>query len=44
MMNVLAYSDGTRDLADIARQIDLNPTEAISIAEQLAQKGLLSRI
>jgi aminopeptidase-like protein len=43
MMNVLAYSDGTRDLADIAQHIDLNPTEAISIAEQLAQKGLLSR-
>ncbi len=43
MMNVLAYSDGTRDLADIAQHIDLNPTEAIEIAEQLAQKGLLSR-
>jgi len=43
MMNVLAYSDGTRDLADVARHIDLNPTEAIAIAEQLAQKGLLSR-
>jgi aminopeptidase-like protein len=43
MMNVLAYSDGTRDLADIARHIDLSPTEAIAIAEQLAQKGLLSR-
>ena len=44
MMNVIAYSDGTRDLAAIADHIDLNPTEAIMIAEQLAQKGLLTRV
>jgi aminopeptidase-like protein len=43
MMNVLAYSDGTRDLVDLAQHIDLNPAEVVSISEQLAAKGLLSR-
>ncbi len=43
MMNVLAYSDGTRDVVDLAHHIGLNPAEAISIVEQLAAKGLLSR-
>jgi len=42
MMNVLAYSDGTRDVVDLAHHIGLNPAEAISIVEQLAAKGLLS--
>jgi aminopeptidase-like protein len=44
MMNVLAYSDGRRDLVDVAETIGLNPAETVSISEQLAEKGLLSRL
>jgi aminopeptidase-like protein len=44
MTNVLAYSDGTRDVAQLAHDIGLNPTEAVMICEQLADKGLLERV
>jgi aminopeptidase-like protein len=43
MMNVLAYSDGTRDVVDLAQRIGLDPAEAVSISEQLDAKDLLSR-
>lgn len=41
MMNVLAYSDGTRDVIDLATLIGLSGEEAVRITEQLAEKGLL---
>ena len=41
MTNLLAYSDGTLDLIDIATKIGLSADEAITIAEQLASHGLL---
>jgi aminopeptidase-like protein len=44
MTNVLAYSDGTRDVAQLAHDIGLNPAEAVTICEQLADKGLLERV
>jgi phage terminase small subunit len=44
MTNVLAYADGTRDVAQLASDIGLNPAEAISLCEQLAGKGLLERV
>lgn len=43
MLNVLAYSDGTRDVVDVAQYIGLDPAEAVSISEQLNAQGLLSR-
>jgi aminopeptidase-like protein len=42
-MNVLAYSDGTRDIVDLALRTGLDPAEVVSISEQLDAKGLLSR-
>jgi aminopeptidase-like protein len=42
MTNVLAYSDGNRDLIAIALHVGLSGAEAISISEQLAEKGLLA--
>ena len=44
MMNVLAYSDGTRDVVAVAETIGLNPAETVFISEQLAEKGLLARL
>lgn len=44
MTNVLAYADGTRDVAKLAHDIGVNPTEAIAICEQFADKGLLERV
>ena len=41
MTNVLAYSDGTLDLIDVATKIGLSGDEAMTIAEQLAGHGLL---
>ena len=43
MTNVLAYSDGTRDLIDLATHIGLGPEEAVAISEQLCAHGLLTR-
>ena len=43
MLNVLAYSDGTRDVVDVAQYIGLDPAEAVSLSEQLNAQGLLSR-
>jgi len=41
MTNVLAYSDGTLDLIDVATKVGLSGDEAMTIAEQLAGHGLL---
>jgi aminopeptidase-like protein len=43
MTNVLAYSDGTHDLIDLATHIALSPEEAVAISEQLLSHGLLTR-
>lgn len=44
MTNVLAYSDGTRDLVDLATHVGLSGEEAVAIAEQLHAHGLLERV
>ena len=41
MMNVLSYSDGTRDLIDLASQVGLGADEAVETAAKLASAGLL---
>ena len=43
MTNVLAYSDGSRDLVDLATHVGLSGEEAVAIAEQLFAHGLLTR-
>jgi len=43
MTNVLAYSDGSRDLVDLATRVGLSGEEAVTIAEQLFAHGLLAR-
>lgn len=43
MTNVLAYSDGSRDLVDLATHVGLSGEEAVTIAEQLFAHGLLTR-
>ena len=43
MTNVLAYSDGSRDLVDLATHVGLSGEEAVAIAEQLFAHGLLAR-
>jgi len=43
MTNVLAYSDGSRDLVDLATRVGLSGEEAVTIAEQLFAHGLLTR-
>jgi aminopeptidase-like protein len=42
MTNVLAYSDGTRDLVDLAERIGISADEAIETSHKLAQAGLLT--
>ena len=42
MTNVLAYSDGTRDLVDLAELIGISADEAIETSHKLAQAGLLT--
>jgi aminopeptidase-like protein len=44
MTNVLAYCDGTRDVAQLANDIGINPAEAVALCEQLSGKGLLERV
>jgi aminopeptidase-like protein len=44
LTNVLAYSDGTRDVAQLANDIGINPSEAVSLCAQLADKGLLEQV
>jgi len=41
MTNVLAYADGTRDLVDLAAHIGVSGEQAMAIASQLLDKGLL---
>ena len=41
MTNILAYSDGTKDLIDIAEYAGISPDEALENAEKLAAAGLL---
>ena len=43
MTNVLAYSDGTRDVVDLAAHVGLSGEEAVAISEQLFTHGLLTR-
>jgi aminopeptidase-like protein len=43
MANVLAYSDGTCDLIELATRVGLSPEESVAIAEQLFAHGLLTR-
>jgi len=43
MTNMLAYSDGSRDLVDLATHVGLSGEEAVAIAEQLFAHGLLAR-
>jgi aminopeptidase-like protein len=43
MTNMLAYSDGSRDLVDLATHVGLSGEEAVAIAEQLFAHGLLTR-
>ncbi|MEO8576948.1 MAG: DUF4910 domain-containing protein [Gemmatimonadales bacterium] len=44
MTNILAYSDGTRDLVDLADYIGVSPEEAVETAEKLAAAGLLATV
>jgi aminopeptidase-like protein len=41
LSNVLAYADGTRDLVELATDIEVSGEEAMAIASQLVAKGLL---
>lgn len=41
LTNVLAYADGTRDLVNIATHIGVSAEEAIAIADELREAGLL---
>lgn len=43
MLNVLAYSDGTKDIIDLAETIRVPAWRAIEIAERLEEAGLLRR-
>lgn len=43
MMNVLAYSDGSRDLIELADAIGASALECVPIIDQLAEHGLLER-
>jgi aminopeptidase-like protein len=43
MTNVLAYSDGSCDLIELATRVGLSPEESVAIAEQLVANGLLTR-
>jgi aminopeptidase-like protein len=43
MTNVLACSDGTRDVVDLAAHVGLSGEEAVAISEQLFTHGLLTR-
>jgi aminopeptidase-like protein len=44
MMNVLAFSDGERDLVGIAEHAGIPPEDAVSIAKRLEEAGLLEPI
>jgi aminopeptidase-like protein len=44
MTNVLAYSDGTRDLVDLAELIGISAEEAIETSQKLAAAGLLTAV
>jgi aminopeptidase-like protein len=44
MMNILSYSDGTRDLIDLAAFIGLSSDEAIETAGKLEAAGLLAAV
>lgn len=44
MMNVIAYSDGTRDLIDLADTIGAPALECVEIIEKLAGHELLKRV
>jgi len=44
MTNVLAYSDGTRDIVGLATHVGLSGEEAVAISEQLHAHGLLERV
>jgi aminopeptidase-like protein len=44
MTNLLAYSDGTRDLVDVADFIGISAEEAIETAQKLAAAGLLTTV
>ncbi len=44
MTNVLAYSDGSRDLVDLAELTGISPEEVVEIAGRLADAGLLERV
>ena len=44
MTNLLAYSDGTRDLVDVADFIGISAEEAIETSQKLAAAGLLTTV
>jgi aminopeptidase-like protein len=44
MMDLLAYADGTRDILNIAEVIHADPLECDSIAQKLANRGLLEKV
>ena len=44
MTNILAYSDGTRDLVDLASFIGISAEEAIETADKLVKAGLLEAV
>ena len=44
MTNVLAYSDGTRDLVDLASFIGIGADEAIETVDKLVSAGLLRAV
>lgn len=44
MMDLIAYSDGTRDLVDVADAIGARAKDLIPIYERLASHGLMERI
>ena len=44
MMNILAYSDGTRDLIDLADLIEADALECAELADRLAAHDLLQRV
>jgi aminopeptidase-like protein len=44
MTNILAYSDGTRDLVDLASFIGIGAEEAIETVDKLVKAGLLEAV